>query len=78
MESHNRAIAGCGFHHFVVQVHDFDAAIRFYKALGMSEAHSWGEDNYRAVLMDTGDGNYMEILAGGARGRNPNGVKEPH
>jgi catechol 2,3-dioxygenase-like lactoylglutathione lyase family enzyme len=71
MESHNRIIAGCGFHHVAVRVHDFDAAVRFYKALGMSEAHAWGEDNRRVVLMDTGDGNYIEILAGGAAGEKP-------
>jgi glyoxylase I family protein len=71
MESHNRIIAGCGFHHVAVRVHDFDAAVRFYKALGMSEAHAWGEDNRRVALMDTGDGNYIEILAGGAAGEKP-------
>jgi len=71
MESHNRIIAGCGFHHVAVRVHDFDAAVRFYKALGMSEKHTWGDGTSRVVLMDTGDGNYIEILAGGAPGEKP-------
>jgi glyoxylase I family protein len=71
MENHNRKIGGCGFHHVAVRVHDFDAAVRFYKALGMTEAHGWGEDAHRVVLMDTGDGNYIEILAGGAPGEKP-------
>jgi glyoxylase I family protein len=71
MESHNRVVSGCGFHHVAVRVHDFDASTKFYKALGMTETLAWGKDDHRAALFDTGDGNYMEIFAGGAPGAKP-------
>jgi glyoxylase I family protein len=33
-----------------------------------------GEDNKRAVLLNTGDGNYMEIFAGGSAEPEPEGA----
>ncbi len=74
MQSRNRVVSGCGFHHVAVRVHDFDAATRFYKALGMTETLAWGKDDHRAAMLDTGDGNYMEIFAGGLPGeKSPSG-----
>ena len=74
MQSYNRVVSGCGFHHVAVRVHDFDAAIRFYRALGMTETLAWGQDDNRAMMLDTGDGNYVEIFAGGAAGsKSPSG-----
>ena len=71
MEGHNRVVPGCGFHHVALRVHDFDASVKFYKALGMTEAVLWGEGDYRAILFDTGDGNYIELFAGGKPGEKP-------
>ena len=62
----NTLLGGGGFHHVAVKVHDFDAALRFYKeALGFSEKVTWGEGDKRAAMLDTGDGSYLEVFAGG-------------
>ena len=66
MSGHNEAIGGGGFHHVAIKVADFDATERFYtEGLGFTVATRWGEGDGRAVLLDTGDGNYFEIFAGG-------------
>ena len=66
MTGHNEAIGGGGFHHVALRVPDFDASVRFYtEALGFVESVAWGEGDKRAVMLDTGDGNYLEIFAGG-------------
>jgi glyoxylase I family protein len=62
----NATIGGGGFHHVAVRVPDFDAAMRFYKdVLGFTERVAWGEGEKRAVMLDVGDGNYLEVFAGG-------------
>lgn len=67
MSGTNEVLGGGGFHHVAVRVPDFDAAMRFYKdALGLQEKIAWGEADKRAVMLDTGDGNYLEVFAGGS------------
>lgn len=62
----NALLGGGGFHHVAVKVHDFDAALRFYReALGFAEKVTWGEGDKRAAMLDTGDGSYLEVFAGG-------------
>jgi len=71
----NQAIAGGGFHHIAIRAYDFDASLRFYtEGLGFRRRYGWGEDgrakgerDSRAALLDTGDGNYLELFGGGAR-----------
>jgi len=71
----NRMIGGGGFHHVAIRVHDFDASVKFYtEVLGFTERVRWGEGNGRGILLDTGDGNYLEIFAGGAPGPKPEGA----
>src|ERR1700744_1592378 len=70
----NPTIGGGGFHHVAIRVTDFDKSVRFYtEALGFVEKIRWGEGNGRAIMLDTGDGNYLEIFAGGGP-RRPEGA----
>lgn len=72
---HNETISGGGFHHIALRVFDFDKTMHFYvNGLGFQKAHAWGRDgrsegqpDSRAVMLDTGDGNYLEVFAGGAK-----------
>lgn len=78
----NDAIAGGGFHHIAIRAYDFDASLRFYtEGLGFTRRYGWGVDgradgerDSRAALLDTGDGNYLELFAGGTR---PHGSAPP-
>ncbi len=71
----NAALQGGGFHHVAIRANDFEATLRFYiEGLGFRRVYGWGEDgrakgerDSRAVMLDTGDGNYLEVFAGGTR-----------
>ena len=63
MQTKNKIVYG--FHHVAIRAYDFDASVRFYLALGMTEKIRWGEGDSRGIMLDTGDGNYIEIFAGG-------------
>jgi glyoxylase I family protein len=70
----NQVIGGGGFHHIAIKVRDFEASVKFYsEGFGFKERISWGEGDGRAVLLDTGDGNYLEIFAGGPKELKPEG-----
>ena len=70
----NQAIGGGGFHHVAIRAHDFEASIKFYtEALGFTQKIAWGEGDSRAVMLDAGDGNYMEIFANGKNEPKPEG-----
>lgn len=64
-----------GFHHVALRTDKFEETIRFYsEGLGLTEKFGWGEGSGRVVLLDAGDGNYLEIFArdsdrSGAEGR---------
>ena len=75
MSGTNSVLGGGGFHHIAMRVHDFDASVKFYtEALGFREKISWGEGDGRAIMLDTGDGNYLEIFAGGTPDSKPEGA----
>lgn len=64
----NTAIPGCGHHHVAIRVVDFDRTVRFYtEVLGFRKRIEWGEGEKRACMLDTGDGNYLEVFAGAKR-----------
>ena len=59
----NKTIPGCGFHHVAIRTAKWDESIRFYtEGLGFNQKITWGEAPRRAVMLDTGDGNYLEIF----------------
>jgi glyoxylase I family protein len=68
----NETIHGGGFHHIAIRAYDFDATLKFYiEGLGFRRVYGWGidgrangEKDSRAVMLDTGDGNYLEVFAG--------------
>jgi glyoxylase I family protein len=74
MAGKNAVLGGGGFHHLAMKVKDFEGAVKFYKALGFTEKIAWGEGPGRAVMLDTGDGNYLEIFAGGSGEPKPEGA----
>jgi len=64
-----------GFHHLALKVADFDATVKFYtEALGLVPTISWGEGDTRAIMLDAGQGNCLEIFAGGTPGAKPEGA----
>lgn len=66
MTGTNSVLGGGGFHHVAVRVADFDGAVHFYsKVLGFTPKVAWGEGDKRAVMLDTGNGSYLEVFAGG-------------
>jgi len=59
----NSTLGGGGFHHVAIRARDFDASVRFYTdVLGFVPTVAWGEAPKRATMLDTGDGNYLEIF----------------
>ena len=58
----NNKIPGCGFHHVAIRTSNWDATWTFYQALGFVPTLTWGEAPTRAVMLDTGDGNYLEVF----------------
>ncbi len=55
-----------GFHHVALKVRDFDAACRFYtEGLGLTEKICWGSGDQRGIMFDCGNGNVIEVFAGG-------------
>jgi glyoxylase I family protein len=63
-----------GYHHAALRVRDFAASVRFYEAgLGCVQRVSWGEGNGRAVMLDLGNGNLLEIFAGAGPDPRPEG-----
>lgn len=62
----NETLGGGGFHHVAIKVRDFDATVAMYKGvLGCRESATWGQDENRAVMLDTGDGSCFEVFASG-------------
>jgi glyoxylase I family protein len=64
-----------GFHHAALRAADFDASVRFYtRGLGLKQVLAWGEGGERAVMLDAGNGNRVEVFAGGKEGQQPEGA----
>ena len=61
----NHGIVRRGFHHVAMRVPDLEATIQFYEALGFTLSLSWGEGDKRAVMLDSGNGNFIELFSGG-------------
>ncbi len=61
--STNTLISGCGFHHVAIITRDWDKSMAFYcDGLGFVPKINWGTSPRRAVMLDVGDGNYLEVF----------------
>jgi glyoxylase I family protein len=61
----NAILGGGGFHHVCVKTRDWDRTLRFYQeTLGCTAKIAWniGGSGPRATMLDTGDGNYIEVF----------------
>jgi glyoxylase I family protein len=59
----NQVIPGCGFHHVAIRTSEWDRSLQFWQeGMGLHLAVQWGEAPRRACMLDTGDGNYLEIF----------------
>jgi glyoxylase I family protein len=60
---HNEKLGGGGIHHVAIRVRDFDRSVAFYTdVLGFTKEIEWGQKPGRAIMLDTGDGNYFELF----------------
>lgn len=63
----NSVISGLGFHHIGLKVKDFEKSYDFYvNGLGMKPYITWGEGNSRIQMLDIGNGDILELFAGGS------------
>lgn len=59
----NPILGDGGFHHVCIKTRDWDRTIEFYcDVLGCTEKIAWRTAPQRAAMLDTGDGNYLEIF----------------
>lgn len=71
----NPILGGGGFHHVCVKTRDWDATMRFYQdTLGCTVKIAWRAAPQRAVMLDAGDGNYLEVFEDLAYAGAPNGA----
>lgn len=59
----NNVIPELKIHHIALVAKDFEETVAFYEKLGFVRYTGWGEGNNRIVLMDMGNGSYLEIFA---------------
>ncbi len=52
-----------GFHHVCIKTRDWERTMRFYRdVLGCTEKIAWRAAPQRAIMLDTGGGNYVEVF----------------
>jgi glyoxylase I family protein len=71
----NPILGGGGFHHVCLKTRDWDRTMQFYQeTLGFTVKVAWRQTPQRAVMLDAGDGNYLEVFEDLAYEPAPNGV----
>ena len=61
--ANNVVLGDGGLHHVAIRVPEFEKSIRFYsEVLGCVEKIRWGDSPTRIVLLDTGNGSYVELF----------------
>ena len=68
----NPILLGGGLHHVALACVDFDRSLAFYvDLLGCQPKLQWSTDRGRAVMLDPGGGNYVELFERPAAGDAP-------
>lgn len=63
MAHSNPVLKSAGIHHVALRTADFDRSLAFYTdTLGCAPQMLWGDPGKRAVMLDVGDGNYIEVF----------------
>jgi glyoxylase I family protein len=59
----NKVIPGGGMHHIAVRARNWEESLHFYRdVLGMPIMHEFGPPDQKIVLLDMGDGGYIELF----------------
>ncbi len=67
MSNINKKIPGMGFHHIALKATDFEKSRDFYvNGLGMTPVVTWGEGDKKVEMLDLGNGDILELFAGGS------------
>jgi catechol 2,3-dioxygenase-like lactoylglutathione lyase family enzyme len=70
----NPILGNGGFHHVCIKTRNWDRTMQFYQELlGCTVKIAWRAAPQRAILLDTGDGNYIEVFEDLAYTPAPNG-----
>lgn len=66
MKGTNEILGGGGIHHVALTSNDLDKSVKFYtEVLGFKKTISWGPEEKKIVMLDTGDGSCFEIFSNG-------------
>ncbi|MBN1873380.1 MAG: VOC family protein [Anaerolineae bacterium] len=64
IESKNAIVKTCGLHHVTIQTRDWAASLQLYReVLGMTVVAEFGSPERRMMLLDTGNGSHIELIA---------------
>lgn len=71
----NSILGSGGFHHVCIKTREWDRTLAFYcVTLGFTEKIAWRTAPNRAVMLDGGDGNYLEVFEDLAYAATPDGA----
>lgn len=63
MDGKNQVLGGGGIHHISLTVDNFDETVDFYTGvLGFTKTILFTVNGCRAIMMDTGNGSYLEVF----------------
>lgn len=65
----NEGIKSMGFHHIALKSTNLERSLKFYNALGLKEKNRWGKNENKVVMLEFGNGDCLEIFAGGEESR---------
>lgn len=66
-----------GLHHISIRVRDFDATVKLYtEGFGFKKGAAWimGDGENRAIMLDMGNGAFLEVFSGASSESQPAGI----